>query len=58
MVIVINLEKKVKIIVVVIGGQVIDNYSLLLLYDAILFSLDYSNQFNLFNQLTSRCSAL
>ena len=46
-VIVLDHEKmKVIVIVIVIDCQVIDN-SLLLLYYTILFSLDYSHQFNL-----------
>ena len=43
-----------KVIVIVIDGQVIDN-SLLLLYYTILFSLDFSQQFNLCHQSQKIC---
>ena len=40
-------REKMKVTVIVIDGQVIDN-SRLLLYYTILFSLDYSHQYKLY----------
>ena len=48
-IVIVIVGEKIKVIVIGIDGQVIDNHdnSLLHLYYIIIFSLDYSHQFNL-----------